>query len=562
MSESTNAAPQARVAVRRRPSVIWLVPLISVLIGAWLVWTTYSKRGPLITVTFESAEGLQAGQSQIKFKDVVMGTVQSIVLNPDLTHVTITARMTVEAEPLLTEQARFWVVKPRLFAGNISGLETLLSGSYIAILPSTDKAREQRSFKGLEEPPVLQTSVPGHTFLLKAARLGSISAGSPVFYRGLNVGEVLGWDVADMAESVTIHAFVRAPFDRYIHQETRFWNASGVSLQLGGDGVRLRLESLRALLLGGIAFETPSNPKTAVITAQDTVFQLFADEDAADNASYQRRIQAVAYFPGSVDGLAKGSPVTLRGIRIGEVTSFRLEYDPATDTLRVPVHFVVEPERVAESDEAASRGPLDNVRRLVAQGMRAQLATVNLITGQKGVQFAIVPNAPPAEVTVDNGIIVMPTVPDQFAGIIDSVQGLVAKLTKLPFEEIGNNLNDTLAGASTLVNSPALKQSVASLQAVMAQMQDLMKALNSGASPAMKRLPEIAAGLQDSVSRVDKLVLSIDNGYGDNSRFYRNLDRLLAQLNDTAQSIRVLSDILSRHPEALLRGRPDTGVIK
>ena len=214
------ATVRARIDKRRRISLIWLIPLVTILIGAWLAWNTLSKRGPTITITFETAEGLQAGQSHVRHKDVDMGLVTAIVLSDDLSHVVLTVQMNREAEPLLTEGAKLWVVKPRLFAGNISGISTLLSGSYIELMPAaTPGGRRLDHFTGLENPPVLQSNVPGNTFLLKADRLGSISLGSPVFYRDLNVGEVLGWDFADMADSVTIHAFIRAPFDRYVHDE-------------------------------------------------------------------------------------------------------------------------------------------------------------------------------------------------------------------------------------------------------------------------------------------------------------------------------------------------------
>ncbi len=563
MSDKPTVPASARVQARRLPSPIWLIPVVTVLVAAWLAWDTLSRRGPLITVTFESAEGLVAGQSQIKFRDVVMGQVQSIELNDDLAHVTVTARMNHEAERLLTQQARFWVVKPRLFAGSISGLETVLSGSYVALLPSTEPAPAQRHFTGLENPPVLQSSAAGHTFLLKAALLGSINLGSPVFYRGLDVGEVLGWDIANMAESVTIHAFVRAPFDQYVHEESHFWNASGLSVKLGADGLQLQVESLRALLLGGIAFDTPFAARTTpVVEADKTIFPLYASRDAADEAGFKRRITGIAYFPGAVDGLARGAPVTLRGIRIGEVTSVRLEYDPQTDTIRVPVKFEIQPERIGDISDVEKRGPLDNIRHLVALGMRAQLQSVNLLTGQKAVSFDIVPDAPPAEVTVENGLFVVPTAPGEFAGIVSSVNALVNKLNNMPFKQIGDNLNETLAGLNKLSNGPALRGTIDSLQAALVSAKDVLATINTGAGPAIRRLPDIAAGLQEAVGRVNRVLQSVDAGYGDNSKFSRNLDRLLVQLNDAAQSIRVLSDILSRHPEALIRGRPDIGEMK
>src|SRR5712691_11894573 len=254
VAEQRAAVPRATTRRSRRISIIWLIPLVAVAIGGWLAWDTLSKEGPTIKISFDSGEGLQAGQSQLKFKDIVFGTVKSLELSPDHTHVVATVATTRQTEPLLTDRTVFWVVKARLFAGNVSGLETLLSGVYIGMLPAQGKP--QREFVGHEDPQILPANVPGHAFLLKAKRLGSISLGSPVFYRDLDVGQVLGWDIADMAEYVTIRAFVRAPYDGYVRDQSRFWNASGVSIKLGGTGVEVQMESLKALLLGGVAFET------------------------------------------------------------------------------------------------------------------------------------------------------------------------------------------------------------------------------------------------------------------------------------------------------------------
>ena len=326
---SPPALPQALIQQKRRIPVIWVIPFVAIAIGAWLAWDTLSKEGPTITVTFESAEGLQAGQSQLKFKDIALGTVNTLELSVDHTHVIVTIKTTKQATSLLTDQTSFWVVKPRLFAGNLSGLSTLLSGAYIAMLPPATGGKSRREFIGRENPPVLEANVPGHTFLLKASRLGSISLGSPVFFRDLNVGEVLGWDIADMAEFVTIHAFVRAPFDTYVHDQTRFWNASGLSVKLAGTGVEVQLESLRALLLGGIAFETPQTARPGEASAANHVFPLFESRNLANAASYSRKIPMISYFPGSVSGLAAGSEVTMHGLVVGQVTDVRLVYDAA-----------------------------------------------------------------------------------------------------------------------------------------------------------------------------------------------------------------------------------------
>ncbi|HEY4169733.1 MAG TPA: MlaD family protein, partial [Reyranella sp.] len=265
MSTESNAAsvPTASVRRSRRIPLIWMVPILTALIGGWLAWDTLSKRGPTIVIEFETGNGLVPGQSPLKYKDVPMGTVKAVDISRDLKKVLVTVETTREATPLLTDKTVFWVVKPQLFAGKVSGLDTLLSGSYIGMMPSTEKGKAERHFVGKEDPPILQTSVPGTSFLLQTGRIGSISLGSPIFYRDIEVGAVLGWELSDMARHVTIHAFVRAPFDQYVHDDSLWWNASGVQIKLDGGGVKVQLESMKALLLGGIAFETDPDRKSA-----------------------------------------------------------------------------------------------------------------------------------------------------------------------------------------------------------------------------------------------------------------------------------------------------------
>jgi len=541
--------------------VIWLIPLVAIAIGAWLAWDTLSKDGPTITVTFDTAEGLQAGQSQLKFRDIVLGTVTSLDLTQDHSHVVVTIKTTRQAEPLLTDRTVFWVVKPRLFAGNISGLDTLLSGSYVGMLPSAAEGKPQRAYVGLEDPPILSAGVAGRTFSLKASRLGSISLGSPIFFRDLAVGEVLGWDVANMAESVTIHAFVRAPYDRYVTNDTRFWNASGVSLSLGGAGIELKLESLRALLLGGIAFETPSEKSIAVASAPDHVFPLFADKEAADEASYTRKIPVVAYFAGSVRGLAPGSEVTMHGLVVGHVTSVRLAYDPVHDTVVAPVQFDVEPERIAGVGKRVYKTTREVVEDALKRGIRASLASASLITGQQMVTLDFAHDAPPVPVTMEGEDFVLPTTQGAgFAGLAASASTLLDKVNDIPFQQIGDNLNGVLKAANTIANGPQLEQALTDLSATLASANALVGHLDAEASPALRQLPEIATSLQKTLTSVNKLVLSVDTGYGGNTQFNRDLERLLVQTNDAVRSIRALADLLARHPEALVAGRPAGGV--
>jgi paraquat-inducible protein B len=544
--------PQATARRARRVSIIWIVPFVAVAIGAWLAWDTLSKEGPTIKISFDSGEGLQAGQSQLKYKDIVFGTVKSLELAPDQTHVVVTVATTRQAEPLLTEGTVFWVVKPRLFAGNISGLETVLSGSYVGMLPPAKPGKSQRDFIGREDPPVLGANVPGRIFLLKSKRIGAVSVGSPIFFRDLNVGEVLGWDIADMAEYVTIHAFVRAPYDNYVNDETRFWNASGVSIKLGGTGVEVQMESLKALLLGGVAFETPAAQIHAAAAPEHHVFPLFADRETANAASYTRRVPAIAYFPGSVTGLAPGSEVTMHGLKVGEVTDVRLSYDAAKDAIVAPVRFEVEPERVIGVGKRVFNTDAEAVAALLKKGLRASLQSASLITGQQRVTLEFDPTAPPAEVSMDGPDYVVPsTEGGGFASLTASATELLNKVNTMPFDQIGKNLDGILQSVNDTVQGAQMKKALTDLTAMIASAQSMIQRLDT------KQLPELVVGLDKTLTSANKLVLSLDSGYGGNTKFNRDLDRLMVQANDAVRSIRALTDLLARHPEALIKGRPE-----
>ncbi len=564
MSDLTNPPPLARASTRRsrRVSVIWIVPLLAVAIGAWLAWDTLSKEGPTITISFESGEGLQAGQSQLKYKEIVFGTVKSLAVNQDHSRVLVRVATTRQAEPLLTDKTSFWVVRPRISLGNVSGLSTLLSGSYIAMLPPQTAGKPQRNFVGLEEPPVLQANVPGRTFVLKADRIGSISPGSPVYFRDVVAGEVLGWDFADMANSVTIRAFVRAPFDRYVHDETRFWNASGLSVKLAGAGVQVQLESLQALLLGGIAFDTPSADTHAPSTAANHAFPLFADRDAANAASYSRKVPVVSYFPGSVRGLGPGSEVTMHGLKVGQVTDVRLTYDRAKDAIVAPVRYEIEPERILGiGAKAVFKTPAEAAAAVVKRGLRATLQSASLITGQQEVALVFDPKAPPATVTMQGPDFVLPSVPGAgFTSLEASATELLNQVNNIPFTQIGQQLESILGGLNDATASPEMRQTLKDLSATVASIDELLRHLNSGLTPAAQQLPAMTAELQRTLTNSNKLLLSLDNAYGNNTTLERELERLLRQTNEAMSSLSTLADLLARHPEALIKGRPGGGM--
>ena len=551
--------PVAKTQRSRRIPLVWIVPLVTLVIGAWLAWDTYSKRGPTITITFDSGDGLQAGQSQLKYKDVVMGTVKSVAISQDLTKVVATVETTRDAERLINDKTIFWVVKPQLFAGRVSGLDTLLSGSYIGMLPSSEPGQHRHHFTGNTDPPVLPAYVPGTVFHLLARKVGSVSLGSPIFYRDLEVGTVLGWDLSEMARHVTIHAFIKAPFDKYVHDDSLFWNASGVSVKLTASGIRLQFESIKSVLLGGIAFETQPGTKAPVSEANH-VFTLYPDQDAATAAGFGRRLHLVSHFEGSVAGLEVGADVTLHGLKIGEVTDVGLAYDRKLDRIVAPVSYQVEADRISGVAGRAAVPEGMVAAEMVRRGFRATLQSASLITGRKLVAIEMVPGAPPAELTRDGDVWMMPS---SNVGGLDSLtqsaSEVLTKINRIDFDAIGKRIADAAKGVDDIVNGPQIKETLASLDASLKAVSDFTRRLDTDAGPFLARLPEIAKQLEDSLARVNRLAASVDRAYGSESRFSRELDRLLPQINDTARSIRALSDLLSRHPEALIKGRPAPG---
>lgn len=540
MSDTTSPKEPAAAVRRSRISLIWLIPLVAAVIAAWLGWRTVSQEGDTVTLTFRSADGLTAGQTRVRHKAVELGQVETIRLSDDMSHVIVKLKMRREADPYLTDNARFWVVRPRIASGSLSGIETLVSGSYIEMDPGNRDGKQQLEFTGLEQPPGVRTGEPGRTFTVKAQRLGSLGPGAPVFYRDITVGEVLGFDIGDGTGPVPVQLFIRAPYDSFVRQGTHFWNASGLSVQIGSEGVHVEVASLQAVLSGGVAFDSPNRSKAdAQEAAPGTEFPLFNNYSEAQASGYSTKLAFVTYFESSVRGLAHGAPVEFFGIQVGTVSGVALELDPATGSARVRVRLEVQPERIMSEDEIKTENTVESTRRLVQRGMRAQLQTASYLTGQRVVALDFVPNARPADVAMEGGDIVLPSQGGGLDNILVAASDIAGKLDRLPLDQIGQNLNGALRSASGAMNS----------------VQDLVKKADAGLTPTLKRLPEITAGLQDAVAKAGRTVGSIEASYGNNSQFQRELERAMTQVGDTARSIRLLADFLDRHPEALIRGR-------
>jgi paraquat-inducible protein B len=434
---------EAVVRQRARLSIVWLIPVIAALAGAFVAWRAFSERGPEITIAFKSAEGLEAGKTKVKYKDVEIGLLEEVRLTPDLSGVECRVRMVNGSDDYLREHTRFWVVEARIAGGQVSGLSTLLSGAYIGIDPVREGKRK-RHFEGLDEAPIVTTQDPGRYFVLRSDSAGAVEVGAPVYFRRIRVGRVVSSELDATQDFVTTRIFVGSPYDSRVHLSSRFWNASGIDMSVSASGLKLDTQSLLSILIGGVAFDAPEHGEAAQPAPPETEFVLFENREAAQARKYTRRVAYLLHFDQSVRGLSAGAPVEFRGIQIGEVTDVSLELDVESNRFRIPVRIEIEPERFTsvQMSEAERRAFMD---RLVAAGLRAQLKSGNLLTGQLIVGLDMFPKAKPAQVAWGGPTPEFPTVPTPIEEITNNLTQLVDRLGKVPVDQIGNNLNASLA---------------------------------------------------------------------------------------------------------------------
>ena len=527
--------PKPRVVRRREwlPSLIWLIPIVAALVGITLVARILLERGPEVVLTFKTAEGLEAGKTAVKYKDVQIGLVTSLRLARDRSHVRVLVQFNKDAQGFTAEDSRFWVVRPRLDTSGISGLNTLLSGAYIGADAGVSK-ETAGEFTGLESPPIVTRDDSGKQFLLRANDVGSLDVGSPVYFRRIKVGQVAAYELDGDGRGVTLRVFINAPYDKFVGMNTRFWQASGIDAQLSASGFTLRTQSLATILLGGIAFRAPEDAMGPAAT-ENASFALAQDESTAMKEPDGPSQTLLMYFNQSLRGLAPGAPVDFRGVVIGEVKSIGVEFDRAEREFRMPVLVQVYPDRLrrraGESGTESRFSQQERLRFLAEKGLRAQLRNGNLLTGQVYVALDFFPKAPLAKIDLSKNPIELPTVPNSLDEIQSQVQEIATKLNKVPYEQIAADLRTTLA----------------TLNKTLTAAEQTVKRINNDVTP------ELAAAMKD----VRKTVNTAERTLADDSPLQQDMRQTLQELTRAAGSVRVLTDYLERHPESLLRGKPD-----
>ncbi|HEY6451162.1 MAG TPA: MlaD family protein [Steroidobacteraceae bacterium] len=526
--------PSARTRARRWFSWIWLAPLLAVAVVLWLAVRALVDRGPLITISFSDAEGLQAGDTRIRHKDVELGKVESIHLTPDMSRVIVKARMRRSVAPHLTANTRFWIVRPRVGIGGISGLSTLVSGSYIEMYPGD--GGPQRMFVGLDDPPALTPNTPGRSFTLHTDDLGSLTAGSPVSFRGVPVGEVQGFQLDPSGKQINVFAFVRAPYEKYVSAQTRFWNSGGIDVAVGVEGLRFRASTWQQLISGGVSFDTPATAVYGAESAAGTVYRLYENQDDAQRDPRGATLVYRVDFMGGAGDVGAGTSVQLEGTDVGEVTDARLLFDDASQSVVTRVTMAIDPTRVQiihrRQDVGADASAALNARleMLVAHGLRAHLVAANFLTGAKVVSLDMIRDARPAHIRHEDGVAEFPTSSaNDISAILASAQRVL------------HHIDAVTAG-------PELGHAIKELDRTLSNLDQLTTEVEPQVKPVMK-------SLRDAAEAAQRTLQAANNVLGTGAASSADLPRLIREMTETARSLRDLADYLDRHPESLIRGR-------
>ena len=524
-------APVIQRRDRFAPSLVWIVPVVAAIAALSLTLRSYLTIGPAITISLQSAEGLEAGKTQVRYKEVVIGHVTGIVLSDDHVHVLVQVRLDQRDKDFAVADSRFWVVRPRLGIAGVSGLSTLISGAYMAADLGSSRER-QTEFTGLETPPAVLRGQKGRGFVVHGEDLGSLDVNSPVYYRRIQVGRISGYKLDPDGKGVSVQLFVDAPYDQFVTPATHFWNASGIDVSVSASGLKLNTESLATVIAGGVAFQTFDGSATLAPAPEGTRFDMYRDVAAAMRPPDGPELDVRMHFNETLRGLVVGAPIDFRGITIGNVKSINLDYEPATQTFPADVIATIYPQRLGRiTDRFLEAGAgrvnfLGVLTTLVEHGFRAQVRTGNLLTQQLYIAIDLVPNAKPVKFEPSKEPIELPTAPGSFDALQTQLTNLISKLDKVPFEQIGNELRDSLHAARVLLGK------------VDSDIAPQAKAMLEQAQAALKNL---------------------DRSLAQDSPLQRGAGHTLDEVARAAQSLRALADYLNRHPESLLRGkRSDT----
>jgi len=516
-------------------SPIWLIPVLALLVALWMVWQESAGAGPQIKVLLDDAEGLEAGKTPVRVRNVDVGLVSEISLTDDLSSAVLTIDMNKNSERMLVEDSQFWVVKPRIGRQGVSGLSTLLSGSYVRLQPGSAE-QTSRTFEALEQPPVTPQQTPGQRITLTSGANSSVVVGDTVQYQGVPVGQVekVSFSVDD--RTMQYQVFVEAPYDELLTTNTRFWLQSGLSLRWSSSGLDVSLGSFESLLGAGISFGVPEGQPSGDKIADNRGFELFSSKEAARQQGFVNGIDYALLLDESVAGLEEGAAVQFKGVRVGTVLKVPLRWNPTDEDKaplkQIPVLIRYEPERLeglvpnTDINHWQQRLP-----ELFEQGLRANIRASNLLTNTLYVDLRFYPDATaPLRVNKFAGYPVMPSMVSDFSRLEEKLNQLMDKFNQLPLEQSLTDFTDAME--ATEVTAERIETLANSVADIVEQ-------------PGLQKLPEL---LQKNLEQLQQLLNSVD----ESSQTRRQLHRTLSNIEQLSRDIKPLVEQLREQPNSLI----------
>lgn len=547
MNPNPSSLPAAAPEIHRaqRWNVVWVVPIIALFIGAWLLYRNFAAQGPVAQIRFETAEEIHAGTTEIRCRSVRVGLVKRVRLEDDLKSVLVHVEMDTAAEHLLRDGSRFWVVKPRLSAAEISGLGTLIQGSYIELDPGPPESQRANYFQGLETPPSTNLSVPGLRLTLTVEAAGSLTIGAPIYHRGFEVGRIEGRKLNEDGMGVTYNAFIAQAYAGLVTENTRFWNTSGIDISAGSDGFKIRTPSIQAMVSGGVSFGVTLGELPGKQATDGMTFPLFSDENSARNSTFNPSIKLLLLFDQTVRGLSVRAPVEFRGITMGRVADISFELLPTIGDPRIPVLIEIDPSLMRPRKTSnGSKSDMDFIREAVSKGMRAALKTGNLITGSLYVDLDIYEDVAPLEMTKAGEFYSIPTISSGFAQLEAKLTAILDKLQALPLEKTMSEI--AAASEEARVMIAGTKTTLQEIEATAAAARRTLE------NPEFQELP---ADLRKSIAALEKSISSM----GPDGAIQGDLLRTLDELRASLRSLKSMTNTIDEKPNSLLFGRETSG---
>lgn len=544
MSEELPTAVTPELRAAQRWNIVWVVPILALLIGGWLLYRNVSSKGPEVRIRFQTADGIFAGKTELRCRSVTVGTVSRVELAEDLQSVFVYCTLKSTYGDLLRKGSRFWVVRPRVSAADISGLGTLLTGVYIEMEPGNGPTGPTK-WIGRETPPATSRSVPGLRLTLLSDEAGSLSVGSPLYYRGVEVGRVESRKLDIDMRRIIYEVFIQENYRTLVRSNTKFWNASGIDISAGVDGFKFRTPSFQSMVSGGISFATQEGMEPGEQVIDGTSFELHEDLDSAESSTFEPTLRLLLLFDQSVRGLSKTAPVEYRGIEIGRVTNISFDYAPELENQAVPVLVEVDPRLLrALGTEITPEDEIVMLGDAVRKGLRASLKTGSLLTGAMYVDFDYYPDEKPADLGYKGDFPVVPTLPSGFAQLEVKLASILDKIDALPLDDAVSEI--TSAAKETAITVADAREALKEIESVAAAAKVTLEDEN------FRNLP---TDLRRTLSELEKSLSSV----GPDGNLQGDLLRTLDELRNAIRSIEAMSDAIKEKPNSLLFGKEDSG---